>query len=128
VYLRGKTMELREDPRSAALVYAFEISRREDLRRQLAEQTFERNGALLWKCNSAVIPVDTFREAGYFPPAAQAEEREKDIEAFMAEYCKRKPTAEALAEQAFEIEANFAPEETIVNVLTGKVVRKGRRK
>ena len=33
---------------------------------------------------------------------------------------------DAQAETMFEIEANFSPEETVVNVLTGEVIRKGQ--
>lgn len=93
------------------------------LRDQLQADTYEKGGALHWKSNDAVVPMDVFRDAALMPPPAQEAAREADAAKFIAEYKKRRANHKPSAEEMFEMRAAFGPGQTVVDVITGKKFR-----
>ena len=89
------------------------------LRKQIETETYEKDGALRWKANDAVLMVDTFKEAGIEPPAGQAAARAADLDGFFAEYRKNQP-AEPGAEERFEALAAHGPGVELVDVISGR--------
>jgi hypothetical protein len=112
-------MELKRDPKAVVPGVPCAVEERARLRKQLANETFERNGALRWKINQAVIMTETFKEAGLLPPERQAAEREKYVEEGLREYMKQYRNHKHSAQEMAEMDAAFGPGEVVVNVLTG---------
>jgi len=112
-------MELKRDPKAVVPGVPFAVDERARLCKQLAYETFERDGALRWKINQAVIMPETFKEAGLLPPERQAAEREKYVEEGVRAYRKQYQNHKHSAQEMAEMDAAFGPGKEIVNVLTG---------
>lgn len=108
--------------KDARKISKWQEKEREHTRKQLREETFERNGALVWKASGNVVPMDVFRDAGYLPPKSQKAERDRQVDEHLAEYLERMKNYQPSEEEMFEMRAAFGPGETIVNIITGKVV------
>lgn len=102
----------------------YEWQKREQVRLQasLRNETYEQDGAVLWKSNDAVIAPSTFREAGLPVPPAQEAARDRYVEQSIGEYraAMAQRTPEQIAEQRAEATAAMGRGVKMVNVLTGE--------
>lgn len=106
---------------------ALHAGERKRLRERMANDGHStvRDGILYWNSNDAIVPPFVFRDAGYLVPAAQQAAYDKDSERLLAAYrrAQENMSAEARAEQAFEMRAAFGPGVDVVDVFTGRKVR-----
>jgi hypothetical protein len=82
------------------------------------------DGIIRWKTNNVVPFADMLEANGITGDelARHVAAREKDNDAFFAEYRRRQP-AKPSAEAMYEMRAAFGPGQVIVDVITGRRVR-----
>ena len=95
---------------------------RERLQKHIAEDTYEKDGALFWSSVDRPVPVHTFRDAGLDAPAAQAEVCSAHAAVAIAQYVERRERHGYGEEERAEIRAEFG-DEPVVDILTGRRIQ-----
>ena len=93
------------------------------LRKSIAEDTYVgATGALFWVSSDHPVPLHCFRDAGTFPPPAQAEVEAGYAAQALINYKRAQAnrSPEQLAEEAYEDRAAHGPGVELVNVFTGE--------
>lgn len=93
---------------------------KQERQESLREDTYEKDGALRWQSNDAVIGLDVFADAGVEPPPGQKTAYDKYISESLAAYRKSMENYVPSDEELFEMRAAFGPGTEVVNVITGK--------
>jgi hypothetical protein len=124
VEIERKTMKLKDDPNAPKPRFKRDEEYRKRLREEIPRDTYEENGALIWKASDNAVPLDCFRDAGLLPPKGQAAEIKRRDAIFLKKYREQMKDYKPSAEEIFEMNAAFGPGQTIVNVITGQVIHK----
>ena len=89
------------------------------------------NGVIRWASNNQVPPIDIL-ELAYLDGKISEQTLTISLETksaedldFLQKYVQMRQKHGYSDEELFEIEANFSPEETIVDAITGMVIRQG---
>lgn len=89
----------------------------EDLRN--ADRIYEKDGALYWRSNDAVIPPSFFKDHGFPVPIRQEEAQKIYVEAVLNVYRQSQP-AKPSAEERAEARAAHGPGVELTDIVTGR--------
>lgn len=89
----------------------------------IAKSYLDQGGVVRWRSNDQVPPTDCLIKMGIHGAelARMEEVRDRELDAFLAEYRAQQP-AEPTAEERFEMRAAFGIGARIVNIITGRAV------
>lgn len=95
------------------------------------DTNIDKNGVVRWKTNNSVPPSDILElwkiTGKPFNYELSLAAKDKDDAKFFASYRKQQQNRVISPEEQYEMQAAFGPNATVVDIITGKVLQKGKQ-